>query len=84
MPAKLSGKVKKATVRVKKKNGNIYVYERQIKYDPEKKYNRILSSKLIGKIPNGSEVLISTRPKRPAEKKVELKNQPNEKIRPVN
>ena len=44
----------------KQKNGDIYIYERQTVYDPEKKYNRILNSKLIAKIPKGSEEMIPT------------------------
>ena len=55
MPAKPSGEVKTGIIRKKQKNGDIYIYERQTVYDPEKKYNRILNSKLIAKIPKGSE-----------------------------
>ena len=32
-----SSGVKKMTIKVKRQNGNIYVYERQIRYDPIKK-----------------------------------------------
>ena len=49
------GEVKTGIIRKKQKNGDIYIYERQTVYDPEKKYNRILNSKLIAKIPKGSE-----------------------------
>ena len=45
------------------KNGDIYVVERQTIYLPEKKYNKVISSKLIAKIPKGEENPIPTRPK---------------------
>lgn len=64
MPAKPSGKIKTATVRVKQKNGDIYIFERESIYDPDKKYNKILSSKLISKIPKGEDTPVPTRPKR--------------------
>ena len=56
------------TIKVKRQNGNIYVYERQIRYDPIKKYNIVVSNKLIGKILKGEDTIKNTRPKR-AEKK---------------
>ena len=65
MPARASGEVKTTTVNVTQKNGDIYVMERQTLYDPEKKYNRIISSKLIAKIPKGEKTPVPTRPKRP-------------------
>ena len=37
--------------------------ERKIQYDPVKKYNRILSSKLISKIPKVEKNPVPTRPK---------------------
>ena len=69
MPAKPSGEIKTIVVRQKQKNGDIYVFERQIKYDPEKKYNVILSSKILGKIPQGEKDIVPTRPKRKSKKK---------------
>lgn len=60
MPAKPSGEVKTGIIRKKQKNGDIYIYERQTVYDTEKKYNRILHSKLIAKIPKGSEEMVPT------------------------
>lgn len=65
MPAKPSGKIKTSRVNVKQKNGDIYVMERQTLYDPVKKYNKIVSSKLIAKIPKGDKIEVLTRPKRP-------------------
>lgn len=73
MPAKPSGKIKTSLVNVTQKNGDIYVMERQSVYDPDKKYNRIISSKLIAKIPKGEKNPVPTRPKRPKESKIEQK-----------
>lgn len=64
MPAKASGKIKTSIIRQTQKNGDIYILERQTIYDPEKKYNKVLSTKLISKIPKGSEIPVPTRPKR--------------------
>ena len=64
MPARPSGEVKTKIVHQPQKNGDIYVLERQTIYDPVKKYNRVLSSKLISKIPKGSKSPVPTRPKR--------------------
>ena len=64
MPRKASGEIKTRIVRVKQKNGDIYVLERKTQYDPVKRYNRILSSVLINKIPKGSSEAVPTRPKR--------------------
>jgi transposase len=64
MPAKPSGEVKTGIAHSPRKNGDVYVLERQTMYDPIKKYNRILSSKLLYKIPKGSETPVPTRPKK--------------------
>ena len=64
MPAKASGEVRTCTVKNTRKNGDIYVYKRQTLYDPTTKLTKILSSKLIGKIPKDSDTLVPTRPKR--------------------
>lgn len=64
MPAKPSGEIKTSIVRQTQKNGDIYLLERRTIYDTEKKYNRVLSSRLISKIPKGSETPVPTRPKR--------------------
>ena len=63
MPAKPSGEVKTRVIRNTQKNGDIYVLERQIAYDPDKKQNRVLSTKLLSKIPKGTEISVPTRPK---------------------
>jgi transposase len=65
MPAKASGRVVTRIVRNTQKNGDIYVFERQTVYDAAKKYNKVLSSKLLSKIPKGFETPVPTRPKRP-------------------
>lgn len=70
MPAKASGEVKTRTVHQTQKNGDIYVIERQTQYDPVKKYNVVLSSRIVGKIPKGEKKVVSTRPKRPKGEKV--------------
>ena len=64
MPAKPSGEVKTKTIHQTQKNGDIYVLERQTIYDPEKKYNKVLSTKLIAKIPKDGKIPVPTRPKR--------------------
>jgi len=64
MPSKPSNEIKTITVKSKQKNGDIYVLERKIKYDVEKKHNKVLSTKLIAKIPKGTEIPVPTRPKR--------------------
>ena len=64
MPRKRSGEVKTVKVRQTQKNGDIYVHERQVIYNPDTKNNTILGSKLIGKIPKGTDEMVLTRPKR--------------------
>lgn len=64
MPAKPSGEIKTSIVHQTQKNGDIYVLERKTIYDPVKKYNKVLNSKLIGKIPKGEKDPVPTRPKR--------------------
>ena len=69
MPRKRSGEVKTVIVRQTQKNGDIYVHERQVIYSPDTKNNTILESKLIGKIPKGTDKMVPTRPKRSKEEK---------------
>jgi hypothetical protein len=64
LPAKASLEAKKRIVKEQRKNGDTYVYERLTMYDPDKKYNRILSSTLLHKIPKGAVDPVPTRPKR--------------------
>ncbi|MCI8389184.1 MAG: hypothetical protein HFI35_00430, partial [Roseburia sp.] len=54
MPAKPSGQIKTSVIKKPQKNGDTYILERRTIYDPEKKYTKVLSTKLIAKIPKGS------------------------------
>ena len=65
MPAKPSGEIKTKIVPVPQKNGDIYLMERKTQYDPVKKYNRVISSRLVSKIPKGEKNPVPTRPKAP-------------------
>ena len=76
MPAKASCEIKTRTVKQPQKNGDIYVIERQTQYDPVKKYNVVLSSRIIGKIPKGETSVVATRPKRSSREKVSVSNIP--------
>jgi hypothetical protein len=64
MPQKASGEVKTRTIKNTQKNGDIYVYERKTIYDSNKKYNIVLSSTLISKIPKDTATPVPTRPKK--------------------
>ena len=46
MPAKPSGEIKVRTIKSKQKNGDIYIRERRTIYDPEKKCNKVLSTRM--------------------------------------
>ena len=70
MALKASEEVKTRIVQQKQKNGDIYVIERKTKYDSVKKFNVVLSSKILGKIPKGEKEMVLTRPKRPNGTKV--------------
>ena len=75
MPAKPSGEIKTREVCVLQKNGDIYVYQRSTKYNPEKKYYVTIESKLLGKIRKGETELVPTRPKSPSGSKKAEKEQ---------
>ncbi len=64
MPAKPSGQIKTSVIKKPQKNGDVYILERRTLYDPEKKYTRVLSTRLASKIPKGSEIPVPTRPKK--------------------
>ena len=70
MPATASGEIKIRIVHQPQKNGDIYVLERRTLYDPVKKYNKVLSSRIISKIPKGEDIPVPTRPKRSHAEKV--------------
>ena len=74
MPAKPSGEIKTRIIPVPQKNGDIYLMERKTQYDPVKKYNRVISSKLVSKIPKGEKDPVPTRPKAPKGHKSEAKS----------
>jgi hypothetical protein len=46
MPRKASLVPKNSRINVKRNNGDIYVYERITKYNPEKRFNEVVSSQL--------------------------------------
>ena len=77
MPAKASCDIKTHTVRQTQKNGDIYVIERKTQYDPVKKYNVVLSSRIVGKIPKGETSVVSTRPKRRTGEKMSISHAPD-------
>lgn len=81
MPAKASCEVKTRTIRQSQKNGDIYVIERQTQYDPVKKYNVVLSSRIVGKIPKGGTSVVPTRPKRRSGEKVSISNVPDSHLK---
>ena len=67
MARPVSGEVKTSQVRVKKENGDIYVFERKRKYDPKVGYTRTFDYRLIGKIKAGTDTIVPTRPRRKPE-----------------
>ena len=70
MPRKSSGMPRVDIVNRVQKNGDIYVYEVTSKYNPAKRYNETISSKLLGKIPKGETEMVPTRPRKDPRKKV--------------
>ena len=81
MSRPVSGAVKSSLVRVKKENGDIYVYERKRKYDPTVGYTRTFEHHLVGKIKAGTDTIIPTRPRKdPRQKVAEEKNNASEVI----
>lgn len=64
MPRKASGEPKTKIVHRLQDNGDTYVYEVTTLYNPKKRYNEHVSSKLLGKIPEGGSEIVPTRPKR--------------------
>ena len=59
MPRKASGKTRIDRIERTRKNGDVYVYEVASRYNPEKKYNEQVSSKLLGKIPAGETEMVA-------------------------
>ena len=56
-----SDKVRIKTVRNRSENGTVYVYERKVRYDPEKGYDDVLENRLVGKISPETGEVIPTR-----------------------
>ena len=79
MPAKASCEEKVRMIHQRQKNGDTYVIERRTVYDPDKKYNRVLSSRIVSKIPKGQDDPVPTRPKRKNGEKVSI----SEDVSPV-
>lgn len=66
MARPISGKERVKTIRQKRKNGDIYIYEKRVIYNPEKGYDDCLGSKLVGKIRNGATEVITVTPRKDA------------------
>ena len=58
------GKIHIGERQEKRKNGDIYIYERVTKYNPKTKKTVTISGKLKGKILAGTTEIIPTRPKK--------------------
>ena len=64
MPRKASGEPKTKRVERRQANGDIYVYEVTTLYNPAKRYNEHVSSKLLGKKASNGIDLLPTRPRK--------------------
>lgn len=64
MPRQFSGKVHVSRVRILRKSGITYVYERTTQYDQKKKKTVTTATRLLGKILAGSSEMIPTRPRK--------------------
>ena len=64
MPRKASGEPKTKRIERRQANGDIYVYEVTTLYNPAKRYNEHVSSKLLGKKSSDGTELIPTRPRK--------------------
>ena len=61
MPRKASGEPKTKRVERRQANGDIYVYEVTTLYNPQKRYNEHISSKLLGKkTSSGAELILTS------------------------
>ena len=83
MGRRYTGKECVSRIQVPQKNGDIYVYERTTRYDPELKKTVVEGKKLIGKIVAGSDEIVPTRPKKPSKRKQCVDNHsPTEAMNP--
>lgn len=64
----LTGKQHVGTRRERRPNGDVYVYERVTGYDPKTRKTKTISTRLLGKIPAGTDEMIPTRPKKKSSK----------------
>ncbi len=58
-----TGKIHVGTRREVRANGDIYVFERLTRYNPEKRRTETISTTLLGKIPAGEQEMVPTRPR---------------------
>lgn len=63
MARKVSGKITTSQFRRTQKNGDVYIYERTLQYNPERGYTEQTASRLLGKIPAGGAEMKPTRPR---------------------
>ena len=54
-----TGKTSIGEIRVKRGNGDVYVYERELAYNPETRKTFTVRKRLLGKIPAGQHVMRS-------------------------
>lgn len=59
-----TGKTSIGEIRVKRGNGDVYVYERELAYNPETRKTFTVRKRLLGKIPAGQHEIVPTRPKK--------------------
>lgn len=64
MSRKASGLPKTKRIERRQANGDIYVYEVTTRYNPEKRYNEHVSSKLLGKKSANGQDIVPTRPRK--------------------
>lgn len=66
MPRKASGEPKVKRVERPQPNGDIYIYEVTTLYNPQKRYNEHVSSRLLGKKSPDGTGIVPTRPRKPS------------------
>lgn len=66
MPRKASGEPKVKRIERPQPNGDIYIYEVTTLYNPQKKYNEHVSSRLLGKKSPDGTGIVPTRPRKSA------------------
>lgn len=64
MTRQFTGKTHEGIRKVKRANGDIYVYRRITVYDQKTRKTKTLKNELIGKIPAGKSEMVPTRPKK--------------------